>query len=219
MALPGLFVFDLDGTLVDSREDIARATNHALAAFGRPTLTAAEVARFVGDGARVLVAKAFGLPPLSADVEAPLEAFHAFYVEHAADTTTLLPGMTELLEWLAPRAKLAVCTNKPRRTTERALHALGLTRTFPVLYAGGDGPLKPDPAGMIACCKRSDVAPEHAVLVGDSAQDVDAGKRAGARTFGVSTGIFVAPERLRAAAPDALFADATSLLAYVSSLR
>jgi phosphoglycolate phosphatase len=214
MVLPELFAFDLDGTLVDSREDITRACNHARVTFGMAPLSATQVSELVGDGARVLVAKAFGLDVTSPEVEAPLAAFHAFYVEHAADTTTLLPGIPELLAWLAPRTKLAVCTNKPRRTSERVLDALRLSRTFPVIYGGGDGPLKPDPAGMHACCKQTGVAPSRAIIVGDSAQDVLCGKGAGTQTCGLLTEIFIPGQKLRAAAPDLLFSDAHALLAH-----
>ena len=206
-----LFVFDLDGTLVDSREDIARACNHALAAHGRGTLPSSHVATLVGDGTRALVARAFGLDTASPEVEGPLASFSAFYDAHPADTTTALPGIEELLAWLGPRAKLGVCTNKPRATTERILAALDLASHFSVIYAGGDGPLKPDPSGMLACCKHFGLAAERAALVGDSPQDVLAGRRAGSFTYGVATEIFVPSGALRAASPDVIVESASAL--------
>lgn len=217
MDLPLLFVFDLDGTLVDSSRDIARACNHALATFGRDPLPHAAVAALVGDGARVLVAKAFGLPPSSADVDAPLASFHAFYEEHPADDTALVPGMNALLAALAPRTKLGVCTNKPRAIALRVLAHLGIATRFEVVYAGGDGPLKPDPAGMRACCTEAGVSLERAALVGDSPQDVLAGRAAGAMTIGLATEIFALADTLRAAKPDLIFADPAALLAHFAS--
>ncbi len=218
MDLPLLFVFDLDGTLVDSSRDIARACNHALTRFGRATLTHAVVAALVGDGARVLVAKAFGLPPSSADVDAPLASFHTFYEEHPADNTTLVPGISALLEALAPRTRLGVCTNKPRGIAMRVLTHLGIATRFEVVYAGGDGPLKPDPAGMRACCTEVGVSVERAALVGDSPQDVLAGRAAGAMTIALATEIFGSADTLRAAEPDLIFADPAALLAHFASL-
>ncbi len=217
MDLPLLFVFDLDGTLVDSSTDIARACNHALAAFGRAPLTHHAIAPLVGDGARVLIARAFAMDPRSADVDAPLAAYNSFYELHPADATSLVPGMPEVLAALAPRAKLGVCTNKPRAITVGVLGRLGIASTFAVVYAGGDGPLKPDPAGMRACCNELDVSPERAALVGDSPQDVLAGRAAGALTIGLATEIFGPAEKLRAAKPDLLFADAAALLAHFTS--
>ncbi len=217
MDLPLLFVFDLDGTLVDSSVDITRACNHALAAFGRAPLTHDAIARLVGDGARLLIARAFGMEPRSAEVDAPLAAYNSFYELHPADATWLVPGMSEVLAALAPRAQLGVCTNKPRAITVQVLERLGITSRFAVVYAGGDGPLKPDPAGMRACCNNLGVAPKHAVLVGDSPQDVLAGRAAGALTIGLAMEIFGPADALRAAEPDLLFADAAALLAHVTS--
>jgi phosphoglycolate phosphatase len=214
--LKRLFIFDLDGTLVDSREDIARACNHALIAHGREPLSRAEIQRFVGDGARALVARAFGVAHHAPEVDAPLASFYEFYVAHACDATTLLPGVMNALDRLRSQGLLAVCTNKPRETTVLVLEGLGLARYFGRVYAGGDGPLKPDPFGIHACCKHFDVAAEHAWMIGDGPQDVRAGKNAGTRTLGIATALFASRDDLEASAPDALVAAFDDMMALLT---
>jgi phosphoglycolate phosphatase len=211
-----LFIFDLDGTLVDSREDIARACNHALVTHGREPLPRARIEQFVGDGARALVARAFGSAHDSQEIDAPLEAFYEFYVAHACDATTLLPGVMSGLEILRARGALAVCTNKPRVTTVRVLDALGLAPFFGRVYAGGDGPLKPDPSGIHASCTHFGVAVESTWMIGDGPQDIRAGKNAGVRTLGIATDLFAKRAELAASEPDALVATFDEMLALLT---
>jgi phosphoglycolate phosphatase len=210
-----LFIFDLDGTLVDSREDIARACNHALVTHGREPLPRARIEQFVGDGARALVARAFGAAIDSRDIDAPLAAFQTFYVEHACDATTLLPGVVQMLDTLrGGGAALAVCTNKPRVTTVRVLEALDLARFFGLVYAGGDGPLKPDPFGIHACCKHFGAAPDRTTwMIGDGPQDIHAGRNAGVMTIGIATTLFASRADLVASEPNVIVDSFDELLA------
>lgn len=175
-----LVVFDLDGTLVDSREDLAAATNDVLVDLGASPLPMDAVVRMVGDGARMLVARALDAASCSADVDLALQVFHARYAERLIDTTRPYPGINEVLEALAPKVALAVLTNKPLVPTERLLAAFGWASLFaPVI--GGDSPYgrKPDPAGLRAIMQQVGVALEETLMVGDSRADVDVAHAAG----------------------------------------
>jgi phosphoglycolate phosphatase len=208
---PLAVVFDLDGTLVDSRDDIATACNHALVAHGRAALPVDVVRRFVGDGARLLVARAFELAASDPALDAPLATFRAYYEAHPADTTTLLPGARDVLDALRARGvKLAIATNKPRGVTERALDALDLRARVDALAAGGDGPLKPHPFTVRSVLEAVGVEPGCAWMVGDGPQDVRAGRAAGAFTIALRGG-FAEPSKLAASKPDA-FVDALAEL-------
>ncbi len=198
---PSALVFDLDGTLVESRADIADACNFALAAHGRPRLDPARIAAMVGDGARSLVTRALSAAGHTedVDVDAVLETFHARYLARPVASTTLLPGAREALATSIPKA---LVTNKPRAITLRVLAELGLTAAFAAIWAGGDGPLKPDPAGVLSVLGAMRVPPPEAWMIGDGPQDVIAGRSAGLVTIGVF-GI-AAREELAASSPDVL---------------
>ncbi len=198
-------IFDLDGTLVDSRDDIVRAVNRTLERHGLPARDGAEIAGNVGDGSRVLLARTLSLDPKDPALSPLLDGFLAYYGEHAADSTTPMPGALEALDALSA-APLAVCTNKPRRATDLVLERLDLARYFRVVVAGGDLPeQKPSPAPIVHIGRLFGVPPSRLVVVGDGVQDVGAGRAAGAKTVAVLGG-FGREERLRAARPDVLLA-------------
>lgn len=202
----GGVVFDLDGTLVDSCEDIARAANYCLEHAGFPARTSAEIKEFIGDGSRVLLARATGLAPADPILDEMLERFFVYYTAHAVDHTRLLPGAREVLAALAhlPRA---LCTNKPRVTTLALLEGLGIDGEFDVVVAAGDVPHhKPHPAPLERASELLGVACSRLVLVGDGPQDVACARAAGARSIGISEAIIVPLERLSASGPDAIVA-------------
>lgn len=209
--------FDLDGTLVDSRRDIAAAANHALERAGFPRLPDAELESYVGDGATLLMARAARL-----DVEDPRTAlmvsdFLDYYAEHPIANTDLMPGARAALDALAGY-RLGVCTNKPRRTSLAVLEGLGIARCFAGLVAGDDLPQrKPDPAMVLETARRMGVPVEELVMVGDGSQDVLSGRAAGAYTVGVRGGI-QAVERLVAAAPDVMIDTLAELPEVISRL-
>lgn len=157
----------------------------------------------IGDGARMLIARAFGAAEDSEVVDAALATFKASYLAHPCVHSVLLPGVREVLDHAAA-AKLscAVLTNKPRDVTMVLLEALGLLGEFRTVWGGGDGPLKPSPLGLIEVLARLDIAPHGAWMIGDGPQDVGAGKAAGVFTVGVP-GI-AERARLVASAPDLL---------------
>lgn len=198
----GAVVFDLDGTLVDSARDIARAANHSLREAGLAERSELEIRGFIGDGSRALLARAAGLPPDARELDALLSSFLEFYGEHPVDSSCLLPGVRDVLDSLRhlPRA---VCTNKPRATTGAVLRGLGIDGDFDVVVAAGDAPfVKPHPAPLELVAERLGVECERLVLVGDGPQDVACAKAAGARSIGISDAVIVPLERLIAARPE-----------------
>jgi phosphoglycolate phosphatase len=177
-----LIVFDLDGTLIDSRRDLADATNALLEELGAAPLPVDAVAAMVGEGAAVLVRRALtaaGLDPLTPGA---LDRFLVHYDARLVAHTRPYPGMPETLDALRAVAPLAVLTNKPQRATGRILGALELEAYF-ARVVGGDTPLgrKPDPAGLLHLAEATGVPPDATVLVGDSPIDRETARRAGAR--------------------------------------
>jgi phosphoglycolate phosphatase len=168
-----LIVFDLDGTLVDSRRDISEAANRLLEECGAAPLPEEQIGRLVGDGAATLVARAFKVNGITRPPDA-LERFLALYDQRLLNHTRPYPGMPGVLNMLGVRAQLAVLTNKPIAATRRILEGLDLARHFPAdAVIGGDGPFarKPDPAGLRHLVGRAGVGVESALLVGDSVVD------------------------------------------------
>jgi phosphoglycolate phosphatase len=168
-----LIVFDLDGTLVDSRRDIAESANLLLAECGAKPLPEDTIGRMVGDGAATLVARAFAAAGQAPPPDA-LDRFLAIYATHLLEHTRPYPRMDEVLETLAQRSSLAVLTNKPLAATRTILVRLGLARHFDdAAVVGGDGPFprKPDPGGLRYLMSRLSFEPQSTLLVGDSIID------------------------------------------------
>lgn len=202
---PRALFLDLDGTLVDSRRDIAVACNAARVAHHLEPLAEELIVAMVGDGARALVSRAFAVEEGDPLLHAALASFNASYVAHPCVHTTLLAGARELLEHAAATdIPCAVVTNKPREVAVLLLAQLGVDAFFRDLWAGGDGPLKPSPAGIEAVAKRLHVDLGLVWMIGDGPQDVGAGKAAGCFTIGIP-GI-AERERLVASAPSMICA-------------
>lgn len=197
-----LLIFDLDGTLIDSREDLANAVNATRLHMGLPPLDARLIASYVGDGAPVLMRRALGPEFSDEDIQRALEYFLNYYGEHKLDCTRPYPGVAEALERFAKAGlKMAVLTNKPVRISRAILEGLDLARYFFAVYGGNSFPeKKPHPIGVETLCREADVPPEHAMLVGDSAVDVRTARNAGVRVCGVTYGF--QPETLAAEPPD-----------------
>jgi 2-phosphoglycolate phosphatase len=210
-------VFDLDGTLVDSRRDIAESANHALERAGLARLPHDELESYVGDGAPLLMARAARLDVKDPKVALMVADFLDFYAANPIANTDLMPGALFALDTLAPYT-LGVCTNKPRRTSVAVLAGLKLEQRFAGVVAGDDLPQrKPDPAPVHETARRMGVATSEVVMVGDGPQDVLSGRAAGAYTVGVRGGI-QAYDRLQAAAPDVIIDTLAELPEIVSRL-
>lgn len=208
-----LLIFDLDGTLVDSRLDLANAVNAMLEKFGRPPLPLDVIASYVGDGAPTLVRRALGDPQDEAFFAEALNYFLAWYREHKLDNTHVYAGIEEALRALqftrsangggAVERAMAVLSNKPVNPSRQIVQALGLAGFFFQVYGGNSFPTKkPDPLGARTLMQEAGVGPEETVIVGDSDIDVLTGRNAGLWTLGVQYGF--APHTLEAAPPDVL---------------
>lgn len=168
-----LFVFDLDGTLIDSRRDLADSVNVLLGQCGAAPLAEDRVGRLVGDGAATLVARAFAASGIEAPPDA-LPRFLAIYQSRLLEHTRPYAAIPGVLGTLGARAALALLTNKPLASTRQILEGLDLARYFPPdAVIGGDGAIarKPDPAGLRHLMAQSGVAPSETLLVGDSVID------------------------------------------------
>lgn len=177
-----LVVFDLDGTLVDSKRDLADAANALLAELGGRPLTDEQVAGMVGEGAAVLVRRVLHAASPDVDLRTALARFLELYDERLLAHTALYDGVEAALDALAPQARLSVLTNKPTRATERILTGLAVRDRFQDVL-GGDSAFgrKPDPAGMRELMSRAGATPATAWLVGDSKIDLLTARNAGTR--------------------------------------
>jgi phosphoglycolate phosphatase len=191
-----LVVFDLDGTLIDSRKDLCNAVNAMLAEFHRQPLPEEIIASYIGDGAGMLVRRALGDPHDEALVEDALQHFLAYYREHKLDHTYVYEGVMESLVKLralpnggGSRA-MAVLTNKPIGPSLAICAALGLSEHFFRIY-GGDSfaTKKPDPAGLLALMQEAGAKPEETLMVGDSDVDLLTAQRAGTWSLGCRYGL------------------------------
>lgn len=218
MSRPTTTVFDLDGTLIESRGDIAAALNHALESSGRPRQPDEVVATYVGSGARTLCARALRLPDEAPEVSALLAAFLAYYIAHPVVRTTWLPGALEALDALEGVTKLALCTNKSREVTDAVLRGLGVTHRFVAVVAGNDLPeRKPHPSTLQRVADLAGVPLEGLLMVGDSPIDIACAKRAGIPSVGVFGG-FATDDEVREAEPDHLLVTLHELPALVRRL-
>ena len=177
-----LAVFDLDGTLIDSRLDLAEAANRLIVERGGHPLPVDRITAMVGEGARLLVQRALTAAGLDPDVEAALPRFLDLYDQRLLVHTTLYPGTEAMLDAVAHLATLAVLTNKPQHHTERVLEGLAIRQYFAAVI-GGDTPFgrKPDPTGLRHLIEDAGALPEDTVLVGDSAIDLRTARAAGVR--------------------------------------
>jgi phosphoglycolate phosphatase len=200
-----LVIFDLDGTLIDSRLDLIHSVNATLRHFKRPELPGDVIASYIGDGAPVLVRRAFGDPRHETDVKEALDYFLAYYRVHKLDHTHVYPGVKEMLRAVSSSngvsRQMAVLSNKPVIPSRAIVEALGLAEFFVHVYGGNSFPTKkPDPQGVRTILRETKARPEETLIVGDSSIDVITGRNAGLWTCGVTYGF--APHTLCEAPPD-----------------
>ncbi|WP_242345748.1 HAD-IA family hydrolase [Anaeromyxobacter terrae] len=205
-----LAILDLDGTLVDSIDDLAASVNHALAALGLPSRGRDEIRGFVGEGARLLLARA--IAPRDELLEPALALWRDHYEAHCLDRTRLYPGLDAALAG-AGRA-LAVHTNKPGAMARKILSGLGVADRFVAIVGGDDAPRKPDPTGSLEIMAEHGAAPGDTVFVGDSRVDVATARAAGVALVAVTWGLGSRAE-LAAAGATAFVDDAAELVPYL----
>ncbi|MBI2833694.1 MAG: HAD-IA family hydrolase [Acidobacteria bacterium] len=177
-----LIVFDLDGTLVNSRRDLAQSTNVLLETYGASRLDEPVIGRMVGEGVGMLLKRAFTAARFESVPTDAMQRFLEIYDGRLLNHTRPYPGIPEALQSLQSHARLAVLTNKPLGAAARILDRLGLASPFADVV-GGDGPhpRKPDPGGLLWLIKRAGTDRVRAVLVGDSGIDLATARNAGVR--------------------------------------
>ena len=204
----GLLIFDLDGTLADTREDIAASVNHALARFGRDPLPLEVVQQIVGDGVRVLLSRAFGGDEALAVEAGPVYGEH--YRQNLVNATALYPTVKETLDHFA-HLPMAVITNKAQGFSGSILEHLGIREYFSVIIGADSGlPLKPAPDSILRIVDEFGVPKERAAMVGDGTTDMLAGKAAGIITCAVTYG-FRSEEELKKTDPDYIIHELSEL--------
>src|SRR6202795_1758803 len=209
-----VLIFDLDGTLIDSKLDLALAVNAALAEMGRGPLPHEQIFSYVGQGAPSLIARALGEGATEEDCLRGLEFFIKYYAVHKLDHTSLYPGVREALAALAGMP-MAVLTNKPVGASRGILQGLGLAEIFRIIYGGNSFERKkPDPMGVETILREFGAAPAQVMFVGDSEIDVQTARNAGTWICGVTYG-FGSP-RLSEFPPDVLVDNLTELLPHLS---
>jgi phosphoglycolate phosphatase len=204
-----LLIFDLDGTLIDSRLDLVHSVNAALRHLGRPELADDLIASYVGDGAPTLIRRTLGADANDeALVRQGLEYFLTYYREHKLDHTRVYDGVKEALIAVRnsrngqPR-KMAVLSNKPVVPLRGIVEALGLGEFFVKVYGGNSfATKKPDPEGAQTIMRETGTTPEETLLIGDSGIDIATGRNAGLWTCGVTYGF--APFTMNEDPPDVL---------------
>ena len=201
-------IFDLDGTLVDSRLDLSNSINAMLRHFGKPLLPNEVIASYIGDGAPMLVRRSLGDPDDESFVQHALEFFLLYYREHKLDNTFVYPGIKECLDSIRSSRngsgmKMSVLSNKPVGPSRAIVEALGLGDYFFQVYGGNSfHTKKPDPTGVRALLEESGTEAGQTVIVGDSDIDVLTARNAGTYSIGVNYGF--APHTFVDAAPDVL---------------
>jgi phosphoglycolate phosphatase len=211
-AMARALVFDLDGTLVDSLDDIAHHLNAALAERGLPTRSRAEISQWVGRGSAYLVEHAASDPALAPDV---LAAYRAHYQAQPVIHTRVYPGIPDALDALAPHHALAILSNKPHAETVAIAAALLSRWPFAVVVGERPGiPRKPDAQSLLSVLSDLAVSPADAVMIGDTEIDIATARAASTRIVAVTWG-FRDATTLAAAGPDRLV---TSPVALASQL-
>jgi phosphoglycolate phosphatase len=197
----GALLFDLDGTLIDSKKDLTNAVNAALSAIGKPWLPVEEIQKNIGLGMDNLIRKTAKTKD-QALLALAKETFSAFYENSLLDYTRTYEGIERILQDLWPFYKMAVVTNKAKPFTQPILRGLGLERFFVKVVTPEDArSKKPDPTPILYALRRLNVCPERALVIGDSRYDIESGKRAGIKTIAVTWG-FGTPEEIKNSSPD-----------------
>lgn len=187
MTTVSCFIFDLDGTLVDSSEDIANSVNYTLKTLGFPERSQEEVQNFVGDGMKTLLSRATGSGKESF-LQKAIGIFQSHYLQHCLDTTQLYPGASEILSYFQTK-KMGLVSNKPYEMVLKTLRHFSMQKFFSVILGGeSTAQKKPHPEPVLKSLEMMQVPAPSALVVGDGTTDIHAGKSAGALTCAVTYG-------------------------------
>jgi phosphoglycolate phosphatase len=209
-----VLIFDLDGTLIDSKLDLALSINAMLEHMGRRPLPHETVYGYVGNGAPVLVRRALGEGVSDNEADAGLAYFLSYYRTHMLDNTVPYPGVREGLA-LLEKHPMAVLTNKPVNFSRAILDGLDFSRYFRYVYGGNSfEKKKPDPMGVKTLLRDLKAAPQEAMIVGDSEVDIKTARNAGTWACGVSYGL--GADGLRAHPPDLMLDSLVELPAHLN---
>lgn len=212
-----LLIFDLDGTLIDSRLDLVHSVNATLDHLGRAPLPHETIESYVGNGVAALIHRALGPGPREEEVQRGQEFFLSYYRQHMLDNTVLYPGVLEALDGLSGRS-MAVLTNKPVRFSEDILKGLDIARYFRFVYGGNSFSCKkPDPIGVQTLLRDLSALPNEAMMVGDSGVDVRTARNASIWSCGVTYGLGL--ESMRADPPDLMLDTLADLPIHLSGNR
>ncbi len=217
-----LIIYDLDGTLIDSRKDITSSVNWTLKELGFKELPTEQISSFVGSGVANLMRQSLqeiagadlcvcpGVAPTVLDRS--IKLFRRYYGEHLLDQTQLYPSVRKVLEFFKDR-KQSVITNKPQDFSVTILKGLGIDPFFFKVMGGDQGfPKKPHPAALLEIMKAAEAGPEETILVGDSATDIETGRNAGVKVAAVTYG-FGSLGEIVAARPESILNDLEELMA------
>lgn len=183
-----VLIFDLDGTLVDSKRDLSASVNHVRNRFDLPLLSEEAIAGFIGDGALMMIRRTLGAKATESNVQEGLQLFLSYYRAHMLDKTDLYPGVRATLDRLKD-CRLAVLTNKPVHFSCAMLDGLGIYHHFEAIYGGNSfDHKKPDPVGIYRILSDTKGWREKTWMIGDSSVDVLTGRNAGVTTCGVTYG-------------------------------
>jgi len=205
-----LLIYDLDGTLVDTRADIADAANYMRVQHGLIPLDDEKIWKFVGKGLFHLIQQCLATEDPKA-IRRGAKIYRNYYTKHMLDKSKLYAGARECLE-LFKGLRQTVITNKPNPYAETILKELYAYRYLSRLVAGDhEFPFKPDPASTLALMESAKVTAQETLWIGDSDVDIETARAAGVHVIVLSHG-FVSKEKLKAAKPDRLFKDFRALI-------
>jgi len=184
-----LIIFDLDGTLIDSKKDIACAVNLTLQRMDVRPLPDETIYGYVGNGVRPLIEETLKKRGRAVEIQVAIKHFQELYITHLLDTTVMFNGIPEILQNFRSRKKMAVASNKPYRYIKKILDGLNMTRFFASVKGGDSVEMKkPAPDMLNVIMDETSTSKENSVFIGDSGIDIRTGKNAGVRTIGATYG-------------------------------
>ena len=207
-----LLIFDLDGTLIDSRFDLADAVNHAMKKLDKPAISYEQLPGLLGSGLNYLLETAASSSDKSV-LQTARKHFDEYYEAHYVHKTRPYPGVQSTLSELSKKLQLAVYSNKLQYFTTKVVEGLDLAPFFDIIQGAAPEryPLKPHPAGIQRIIKQLGISATNTMMIGDSTHDIEAGKAAGVKTCAVTYG-YRQKEILKATAPDNMISRFEELL-------